>query len=61
MSENNIQELIKEIEEIQAKEYQNSISAGYRKVKVKTLHDKLDALKYEGPRPPREWNQIFRS
>lgn len=61
MSENNIQELIKEIEEIQAKEYQNSISAGYRKVKVKTLHDKLDTLNYEGPRPPREWNQIFRS
>ena len=60
MTENNIQELIKEIEEIQAKEYQNSISALSRKVKVKALHDRLDALNYDGPRPPREWNQIYR-
>lgn len=61
MIEENVKEIIKEIEEIQAKEFQNSISAGFRKVKVKALHDKLDALKYEGPRPPRDWNQIFRS
>ena len=60
MIENNIQELIKEIEEIQSKEYQNSISALSRKVKVKALHDRLDALNYDGPRPPREWNQIYR-
>lgn len=60
MNENNIQELIKEIEEIQAKEYQNSISALSRKVKVKALHDRLDALNYDGPRPPKEWNQIYR-
>ena len=61
MDKNIIKELIKEIEEIQAKEYQNSISAGSRKVQVKSLHAKLDALNYEGPRPPREWNQIYRS
>lgn len=61
MDENIIKELIKEIEEIQAKEYQNSISAGFRKVMVNSLHAKLDALNYEGPRPPREWNQIYRS
>jgi Ni,Fe-hydrogenase III component G len=61
MNENIIKELIKEIEEIQAEEYQNSISAGYRKVKVKSLHAKLDDLNYDGPRPPREWNQIYRS
>lgn len=37
MDENIFKELIKEIEEIQAKEYQNSISALWRKVKVKAL------------------------
>ena len=61
MDENIIKELIKEIEEIQAKEYQNSLSAGSRKVKVDSLHAKLDALNYDGPRPPRVWNQIYRS
>jgi len=61
MIDENITALIKEIEEIQAKEYQNWMSAWSRKVRVNNLHAKLDALKYEGPRPPRDWNQVFRS
>ena len=61
MIENNIKDIIIEIEEIQSKDYQNWISAWSRKYKVKALHDKLDALKYNGTRPPREWNQLFKS
>lgn len=52
-----IEEIIAEIEEIQQLPYHNWISALSRKVKVDSLHQLLDDLKYEGIRPPREWIQ----
>jgi hypothetical protein len=58
--EEKIEEIIDEIETIQSSQYQNSISAWSKKVRVDNLHDKLDKMGYEGERPPRTWNQIFK-
>jgi len=53
-------EIIDEIETIQASQYQNSISALGKKIKVDRLHEELDKMGYEGERPPRTWNQIYK-
>lgn len=52
-----IEQILLEINEIQAKPYQNWISAWSRKIKVNNLHKELDSLNYEGPRPPKTWVQ----
>ena len=53
-------EIIDEIKTIQASQYQNSISALGKKIKVDRLHEELDKMGYEGERPPRTWNQIYK-
>ena len=53
-------DIIDEIETIQASQYQNSISALGKKIKVDRLHEELDKMGYEGERPPRTWNQIYK-
>jgi len=58
--EKRIIEIIDEIETIQTSQYQNSISALGKKIKVDRLHEELDKMEYEGKRPPRTWNQIFK-
>lgn len=58
--EERIIEIIGEIETIQSSQYQNSLSAWSKKLKVDRLHEELDKMNYEGERPPRTWNQIFR-
>ena len=58
--EERIVEIIDEIETIQASQYQNSISALGKKIKVDRLHEELDKMDYEGERPPRTWNQIYK-
>lgn len=52
--------IIDEIESIQSSKYQNWISALSKKHKVDILHEELDKMNYEGERPPRTWNQIFK-
>jgi hypothetical protein len=58
--EERIIEIIDEIETIQASQYQNSISALGKKIRVDRLQEELDKMNYEGERPPRTWNQIFK-
>jgi hypothetical protein len=58
--EERIIDIIDEIETIQASQYQNWISALSKKHKVDRLHEELDKMAYEGERPPRTWNQIFK-
>jgi hypothetical protein len=53
-------EIIDEIETIQASQYQNWISALAKKHKVERLHEELDKMNYEGERPSRTWNQIYK-
>ena len=52
--------IIDEIKTIQASQYQNWISALGKKHKVDILHEELDKMNYEGERPPRTWNQIYK-
>jgi hypothetical protein len=58
--EERIIEIIDEIETIQSSQYQNWISALSKKHKVDILHKELDKMNYEGERPPRTWNQIYK-
>jgi len=58
--EERIIDIIDEIETIQASQYQNWISALSKKHKVDRLQEELDKMGYEGERPPRTWNQIFK-
>jgi hypothetical protein len=58
--EERIIDIIDEIETIQASQYQNWISALSKKHKVNRLHEELDKMDYNGERPPRTWNQIFK-
>jgi hypothetical protein len=58
--EQKIMEIIDEIETIQSSQYQNSISALGKKIRVDRLQEELDKMGYEGERPPRTWNQIFK-
>jgi hypothetical protein len=50
MPTDRIQEIIKEIEEIQSKPYQNWISSWFRKIKTIRLQEELDKLINEGSR-----------
>jgi hypothetical protein len=55
--DNNTQDIIEEIIQIQNLKWNGWFSALGRKIRVDTLHAKLDKMGYAGDRPPRTWNQ----
>lgn len=55
--DNKTQEIIDEILHIQSLKWNGWFSAFGRKLRVDTLHTKLDKMGYGGDRPPRSWNQ----
>lgn len=57
-TDNKIADIIQEILYIQRQPYVNWISAWGRKIKVDSLHQKLDEMGYGADRPPRNWNQF---